>query len=600
MAYLENGSIDPNGSIRQSPPPINHASIPRGATLSPPESSHNSSDDEEVDRCRGRRLENLAELQEAIRNIPQRRERSLDRALDEIQKTRLALEGIALRDADNHPNLPPNSIDTSRPPLSREARKISHSKSSTETSIHFDGHMGSQTMPHSPTPYRDSEEEEDGDTDGSGLRPPMVRKKSGELVRPALRPSSTKRRPSSMPGTPTYSKAVHFDSHLEHVRHFLQVDRPLAVSAGSSPADAYESEVEFPLNAKQEARGRTGGYEWEIRLTNFPGETEARKSMPIRVERVYLSHDNKTLIGTMAVQNLAYQKLVVARFTLDYWKTTSEVVADFDNDVRRGPPNDGYDRFNFTVKLADQANLENKTLFFCVRYSVNGQEHWDNNNWMNFQVDFSKKPKADIAKQAPVAQKQLNDLPRSRPSPPVAPNRPNSMPTSFDDFSSGFESFGSFVQSPTVLMGESPIRLKSPRARTDLVLESPARRHKGSAQAFGTRYDFSTSLTAAKQQAIQRLGEKSGLLITSDAKQSSHEVPAAMKAALFAPSTAEKGVRGPTTEQVSNALSVGSLEYKPATIVSEKPPVDSPTYKELVDRYCFVGARSKEGELRVQ
>ncbi|MGG6497930.1 UNVERIFIED_CONTAM: CBM21 domain-containing protein, partial [Bacteroidetes bacterium 56_B9] len=83
---------------------------------------------------------------------------------------------------------------------------------------------------------------------------------------------------------------------------------------------------------------------------------------------------------------ISFHKQVVARFTLDYWKTTSEVAAEYNNDIRT-PSMDGCDRFNFHIKLSDQANIDNKTLLLCVRYSVAGQEFWDSNNMMNYQID---------------------------------------------------------------------------------------------------------------------------------------------------------------------------------------------------------------------
>ena len=197
FAFKENGNIDPNGSLRQSPPPVNHLLIPTGATISPPDSAQNSSDDDEDGRGRGRELENLEELQQAISLIQQRKESSPDRNHDEVLKARLALEGAIPLASDEHPSVPPNSTDSSRPPLSREARKISHSRSTSEI-LRPDG---TQSLSHSPNLYlRDSDEDEDEEPNRS--RPTMVRKKSGELVRPALRPSSAKRRPSSMPGTP--------------------------------------------------------------------------------------------------------------------------------------------------------------------------------------------------------------------------------------------------------------------------------------------------------------------------------------------------------------------------------------------------------------
>jgi len=71
---------------------------------------------------------------------------------------------------------------------------------------------------------------------------------------------------------------------------------------------------------------------------------------------LFLSADNKILVGSVAVANIAFNKLVVARFTLDYWKTTSEVVAEYNNDVRQPKHADGRDRFNFNIKLARDQN----------------------------------------------------------------------------------------------------------------------------------------------------------------------------------------------------------------------------------------------------
>jgi len=411
-----------------------------------------------------------------------------------------------------------------------------------------------------------------------------------------------------MPGTPTYSKAVHFDSHLEHVRHFLQVDRPLAVSAGSSPVEAYESEAEFPFGGDDGSRPRKQAYEWEIRIANFPPETEERKGMPIRVERIFLSSDKKNLVGTIAVQNLAFHKLVVARFTLDYWKTTSEVVADYNNDIRK-KHTDGCDRFSFSINLADQANLENKTLFFCVKYEANGLQYWDNNNSVNYQVDFTKKPKTHTAKNTKtnpnpnsgLGARPMNALPRSGRSPPAtAPGRPKSMPASFDDFTTGFDNnFGTFGQtSPLSLMGESPIKLKSPRSRQEMVPEAPVRRAKPNAQAFGNRYDFGASLTAAMQSASAILGEQSGLPSRPDTKQSSRVVPTvAAKGAVASTQRLENGVKLPSVRQVSSAIATGTVTSKPSALVSEKPSLQSQSYQELVDKYCFFGSTRASPQL---
>lgn len=127
-------------------------------------------------------------------------------------------------------------------------------------------------------------------------------------------------------------------------------------------------------------------------LPNFPVETPVRIAQPVTVERVFFSSDNKDLVGIVAVANIAFQKNIVALFTLDHWKTASEVVAEY-TDVGQSKHIDARDRFKFSVNMTDFDDLEAKTLFFCVRYTLNGQEYWDNNNSANFQVNFQKQNK---------------------------------------------------------------------------------------------------------------------------------------------------------------------------------------------------------------
>lgn len=585
-AYSEN-DFDPHHSVRQSPPPQNNAMIPAGMTISPPDSAQNSGDEDEVrGRTRGLEADKVKELQLAIRSIEQRKSGSPNR--DDESKS---INGAAAP-----PNTGTVSANDSRPPLSREARKISHSRSTTDPKIVFESPTKAQVS--SPISYKPDSEEDDDEDCLHISRPAMVRKKSGELVRPALRPSS-RRRPSSMPGTPTYSKAVHFDSHLEHVRHFLQVDRPLAVSAGSSPVETYESESEFPFGSDESsARQRGPSFEWEIKLANYPhNEIESRKSWPVHVERIFLSSDNKTLVGSIAVQNLAFHKQVTSRFTFDYWKTTSEVVADFNHDVRRKQHDDGLDRFNFSIKLADQVNLENKTMFFCVKYTVNGTDYWDNNYGFNYQVDFTKKAKpAPTRSGLPgLGARPLSALPRSRPSPPTSTGgRPKSFPTSFDDFSAGFDTYSHFGDSAS-LIGEPKIKLRSPRSKQELVPDAPARRPRSSGNAFGTRYDFNSSLSAAKTTAISVLGDQSGLTPSSGTKQTSRNVPA-VNGVVSGLALAKPGpVAGAKADVVSKAPAVASTTTdKPAALLSEKPPLTSQSYQELVEKYCFVGSRDNE------
>ena len=106
-------------------------------------------------------------------------------------------------------------------------------------------------------------------------------------------------------------------------------------------------------------------------------------------------------------------------------------------------------------------------------------------------------------------------LPRSRQSPTGAA-RPMSMPTSLDDFSSldtsKSEFQNLFSRATDAKPGVSPpvsLRMKKPAAPAkDEVAEAPTRRTNGSVQAFGNRYDFGASLTAAMKAANTYLGDR--------------------------------------------------------------------------------------------
>jgi hypothetical protein len=517
--------------------------------ISPPDSASSGSEDESSAlEMRGRGLDKLKDLRDAVCQIPQARSQSPTGVDAESRRSnpptlQLTPRGIHL------------SLSTSALGDLEHGRRASHVRSATEPNASI--------IDNSIT---NSEEDTDEDL---RKKPQMVRKKSGELVRPALRPSS-RRRPSSMPGTPVYSKAVHFDSHLEHVRHFLQLDRPLAVSAGSSPADNYDSDNEYPFPANDKRQGnKSPPFEWEILTPNFPHDHPARKTMPVKLEKVWLSPDQKSLMGYVAVANLAFQKQIICRFTLDYWKTTSEVSAEYAHEIRPQETHVTYDRFSFSIKLADTANLESKTLLLCVRYVVNGQEYWDNNSSANFQIDFRKKHLPQNGKNnfQGAAGKPRNGLPRSRKNTATAP-RPNSMPTSLDEF--GDDSRYNFGQPIHEFLGESQptsLRLKS-KSSSNIASDNIAKSLSSpSGAAFSNRYDFSASLSAAVQAAKDK-----DTLYMKNNQRSPRTTPK--------PEVTNTSTTKPLPE-------ASKPQHLPGTS-SPVPSLPSASYEELVNKYCFV------------
>jgi len=370
-----------------------------------------------------------------------------------------------------------------------------------------------------------------------------------------------------MPGTPTYSKSVHFNDNGNQTRHFLQVDKPSAVSADTSPTDtAYESENEYPFVETTSSK-----LEWEIKLTNFPENRPDRQHNPIWVESLALSPDNKSLIGQVAVANISFSKAVTARFTLDYWKTTSEVSAEYSHDVRNQNANDGYDRFSFSIRLVDQANLENKTLLLCVRYNVSGQEFWDSNDNLNYQIDFARRT-TKVTTFAPASQlgaRPANAIPRSRHSPPASRGRTRA-PAHDDDMGRGNNSSAyHFVSSANDLLDDSQATIKlKPRTKRSVGFNSASPQQAPG--GLGGRYDFGASLSAALSNAQDKLGRSSGLMHHGQRQTSQRQ---SNTAGYF-----------PTEAQAAAA-------QRPDNASTERPAIGSAQYKDLVSKFCYVGSR---------
>ena len=111
-----------------------------------------------------------------------------------------------------------------------------------------------------------------------------------------------------------------------------------------------------------------------------------------------------TLCGSVLVKNVAFEKSVALRFTLDNWQTTSEVVcrhvcnlpslpSPFPPErTSPGSPQLTWDRFSFVVRLEDvERKLAERTIVFAARFKAPGVgEWWDNNHGSNYKLTFRK------------------------------------------------------------------------------------------------------------------------------------------------------------------------------------------------------------------
>lgn len=85
--------------------------------------------------------------------------------------------------------------------------------------------------------------------------------------------------------------------------------------------------------------------------------------------------------GKVYVANLAYEKHVKARFSLDSWRTQHEVDGEFHSNCTKD-----IDRFVFEIPIPKEFAVKNFKVEFAVSYTVLGDTFWDNNNGFNYHV----------------------------------------------------------------------------------------------------------------------------------------------------------------------------------------------------------------------
>lgn len=255
----------------------------------------------------------------------------------------------------------------------------------------------------------------------------LVRKKLGEIVKSLLKEGTS--RSKSLPSTPSF-KLVHFGGDAD-IRYFSRKDRPTAILALNSPAllpDSDEdeestSEMEYfsdEFNTLDDSHHPSAAItkyptphhgrliDWAVSVTNFPStllhDRLASIRPPVFLERVFVSIDKRFLLGHIAVSNIAYEKNVTVRYTLDNWATIVEIPTIYVPDIPSALRKHNYDRFAFKIPLdsmfnsfhlqedpSDQITREHqKTYHMCIRYSVPGHQFWDNNGGQDYLIKLNK------------------------------------------------------------------------------------------------------------------------------------------------------------------------------------------------------------------
>ncbi|XP_017781137.1 PREDICTED: glycogen-binding subunit 76A isoform X2 [Nicrophorus vespilloides] len=208
--------------------------------------------------------------------------------------------------------------------------------------------------------FNESRSEEDGEEE--------------ELEVPRIRRCSSLKTGKTPPGTPGRKKIVRFADvlglDLADVRMFLdEIPKvpPSAYKDLRKDEDEIVSKTERTLLALFQQPGEHPNFLDKVRIN------QAMLENCMMDDPVYLS-----VMGMIRVRNLDYNKSVYVRYSLDSWKTHSDIQATYvDNSC------DGFsDRFSF--KLYAYTLSIGQRLEFAIRFQCKGFQFWDNNGGANY------------------------------------------------------------------------------------------------------------------------------------------------------------------------------------------------------------------------
>ena len=204
---------------------------------------------------------------------------------------------------------------------------------------------------------------------------------------PARRSTSLKTGKSPPVASARRKKEVRFADalglDLESVKHIMNTSEPPIV-----PASAHKH-----LLVRSESAGEFAPAPYRRRLLhacfsqpamsrNFAERVAERR---VSLETCLVAPDS--IDGVVRVANLAFEKHVVVRYTLNGWLTFSDVRASYVH----GSSNGGTDQFRFSIALPHTFGIIGNAVEFSIKFEAGGSAgdcvYWDSNYGANYRVE---------------------------------------------------------------------------------------------------------------------------------------------------------------------------------------------------------------------
>lgn len=252
-------------------------------------------------------------------------------------------------------------------------------------------------------------------------------------------------------------KSVRFASHIANVKTFDGRDSPSTVSLQNSPngsptysfagldyfsvrhnftelgfSDDDDASSDSDLDVYQEY---TKDKHYKITRSNFvaPKNIYDKRDCPVYLQQATLSSDKKLMVLLVMVLNLAFEKKLSVKLTLNNWNS----VLIFNNyTYMKLFTSVNYDQFQFVIPFSHFPSSISPQ--FCIRYDVNNTTYWDNNHQKNYA--FSLTAVQEVSKESSAFFKSSRPVGSNLSNSPNAVNSFTPTFSTYDQFTTGSQS----------------------------------------------------------------------------------------------------------------------------------------------------------------
>ncbi|CAB3400735.1 unnamed protein product [Caenorhabditis bovis] len=110
---------------------------------------------------------------------------------------------------------------------------------------------------------------------------------------------------------------------------------------------------------------------------NFRNNLEKNK---VTLENVIVNNDSYKVVGTIKVANIAFEKKVFVRYSMNGWASYMDKAA-----VYQPTTSKVHDTFKFELDLPSSVEKVHK-IEFCICFKTNDAEYWDSNGGVNYAL----------------------------------------------------------------------------------------------------------------------------------------------------------------------------------------------------------------------